>query len=416
MDKFTLTKDQTRNQAYLLLAFTVSTAGDWLYRLALPLLVLRMTGSAVGAALAYALEYLPYLFFSMVGGIAADRTDRRRLLIAADLAAAAIVTLLTVVVSRGTSQVWPVFLVAFLLSSVRPVYHPTFQSLIPSLVPAKNLTRTNARVQTIDSIFLVVGPVLGVGVIISLGTTTALWLDAASFAVSALTLACIRLTSASSSAAVATVQPRQQIWSDIVEVIRYLRADRVTLNGSLIMTGSAAGLMMVEANLIFYLVTLRQLPVSTVGVVLGTYGVGSVIGAQGAPLLCRRFPPGILVATALLCAGLFTGLLAINPGIVAMAALWACVGACVMAVIVIWFSLRQQIVPQRLLGRVVAVSRMLAYAATPLGALIGAWLFNTAGGAPTIILSAAIQVVVAALAFGTVLRTARFPPNTVQPA
>lgn len=61
------------SQPYLLTAYTISTAGDWLYRLAFPLLVLDLTGSAIGAGLAYALEYLPYILFSLAGGVAADR-------------------------------------------------------------------------------------------------------------------------------------------------------------------------------------------------------------------------------------------------------------------------------------------------------------------------------------------------------
>ncbi len=404
-----------RNQTYLLFAFTVSTAGDWLYRLALPLLVLQITGSAIATALAYALEYIPYLIFSMVGGIAADRTDRKQLLIAADLTAAGLVTALTVMVSAGSSQVWTVFLVAFLLSSVRPIYHPAFQSIIPSLVSTKDLTRVNSRVQTIESMFLIAGPVLGVGVVVALGTITALGLNVASFAMSALVLSRIRRDNAGGPAEAGSAKPHRPIRHDVVEAVRYLRTDRITLHGSLIMTGSAAGLMVVQANLIYYLVTLRHFPVSTVGLVFGAYGVGSIIGALGAPALCRRFPPGFLIPAALLCAGLFTGTLSIGPGIVTMAVLWACVGACVMSVIVIWFSLRQQLVPQRLLGRVVAVSRTLAYAATPLAAVVGAWLLSTIGGAPTIILSAAVQIMAAAIAFGSALRTARFP-TAVQPA
>lgn len=406
----------TRQRAYLLFAFTVSTAGDWLYRLALPLLVLQMTGSAVGTALAYALEYIPYIIFSMVGGVAADRADRKRLLIVADLTAALLVTGLVVVLGAGSSHVWPVFLVAFLISSVRPIYHPAFQSLLPSLVPAKELTKLNSRVQTIDSMFLIAGPLLGVGVVAALGVVTALWLNAVSFVISALALLLIRVPASEAGAPAAGGAARGRLWGDLVDTVRYLAADRITLNGSLVMTGSAAGLMIVEANLIYYLVTLRGFPLSTVGIVLGAYGVGSVIGALAAPALANRVAPGVLIAAALLAAGAVTALLATGPGIVGMAVLWACVGACVMAVVVVWFSLRQQIVPRHLLGRVVAVSRMLAYAATPLGALAGAWALSTIGGAPTIAISAAVQILVAGLAFGSVLRTARFPTAAAQPA
>lgn len=404
-----------RNQTYLLFAFTISTAGDWLYRLALPLLVLQLTGSAVGAASAYALEYLPYLFFSLVGGVAADRVNRLRLLIGTDLGSAVTVAALAGVIASGLAQVWLIFLVAFALSSLRPVYHPAFQGLLPSIVSANGLAAVNARVQAIDSVFVFAGPVLGIGVVAALGTTTALWLDAGSFLLSALALAGIRPTASTpSSAGSEKPAARPRVRDDLIEAVQYVRSDRVILTGSLVMTGSAAGLMMVEANLIFYVVRLLALPVAFVGVVLGANGLGALLGAFAAPRLLGRYPPGRLIVTALSAAAGFTGVLALTANVAAIATAWAGVGACVTVIVVAWFTLRQRTVPERLLGRVVAISRALAFAAIPLGALLGAWLMSAQGVGLTMLVSVAIQGAVAFAAFGTTLGTARFPAPATQ--
>lgn len=422
-----------RNQTLLLFAFTVSTAGDWLYRLALPLLVLKITGSAVGAAMAYALEYLPYLFFSLVGGVAADRVNRLRLLIGTDVASAATVAVLAGLLAGGMDDVWLVFLVAFALSSLRPVYHPAFQSLLPTLVPTAGLAGANSRIQAIDSFFVFAGPVLGVGAVTALGTTNALWLDAGSFVLSALALGQIRASAnrakAGTTAGTATGEPaartaaaagepaartapvRRRVRDDIAEALRYLRRDRITLTGSLVMTVSAAGIMMVEANLIFYVVDLLALPVAAVGIVLAANGLGSVLGALAAPRLLRSFRPGRLIATALFGTGVFTAILSFTPHVAGMAVLWGCVGVCVTVVVVAWFTLRQRIVPERLLGRVVATSRALAFAATPVGALLGAWLLTRSGVGLTVGTSAAIQVAAGLAAFATALGAAAFPPE-----
>src|SRR5437879_2144188 len=90
-----------RNFRLLFSAFFVSTAGDWLYKLALPLLVLRMTGSPLQTSVVYSLEYWPYLLFALAGGVIADRANRRLLLIRADTAAAVVVGLLAVAVWEG---------------------------------------------------------------------------------------------------------------------------------------------------------------------------------------------------------------------------------------------------------------------------------------------------------------------------
>ena len=306
------TADRARNQLFLLGAFTVSTVGDWLYRLALPFLVLELTGSAIGAGLAYAVEYAPYVFFSMLGGVAADRFDRRRLLILADLGSALIVGMLAALVTAGVDAVWLVFVVAFAVSSIRPFYHPAFQS--------------------IESVLSFAGPVLGGAVIAAVGTSNALWLNAVSFLLSALAIVGIR-------AAVARARPigHTRIWQDLREAVAYLRGDRVTLWASLLMAGTNVGLLMIEANLIFYLVRLRGLPVAAVGIVFAAFGVGAVLGAMSAPWLCRRFPPGHLIITGMIGAGLMTALLGVLPGLVGTALAWGAVGTFVMLLVVTWF-------------------------------------------------------------------------------
>lgn len=405
------TADRARNQLFLLGAFTVSTVGDWLYRLALPFLVLELTGSAIGAGLAYAVEYAPYVFFSMLGGVAADRFDRRRLLILADLGSALIVGMLAALVTAGVDAVWLVFVVAFAVSSIRPFYHPAFQSILPSLVPAEGLTRANARIQSIESVLSFAGPVLGGAVIAAVGTSNALWLNAVSFLLSALAIVGIR-------AAVARARPigHTRIWQDLREAVAYLRGDRVTLWASLLMAGTNVGLLMIEANLIFYLVRLRGLPVAAVGIVFAAFGVGAVLGAMSAPWLCRRFPPGHLIITGMIGAGLMTALLGVLPGLVGTALAWGAVGTFVMLLVVTWFSLRQQIVPQRLLGRVVALSRMLSFATIPPAAAVGGVLLSLGSGAwPVVATSAAVQVGIGLAACATALRSVRFPTSEPEP-
>ncbi|HEX6699646.1 MAG TPA: MFS transporter [Gaiellaceae bacterium] len=391
-----------RNFPLLLAAFLVSTTGDWLYRLALPLLVLKMTGSALSTATTYALEYAPYLFFSFFGGLAADRFDRRRLLVASDLASAAIVGGLVVLVVAGVQQVWMIYLVAFALAAVRPFYHPAFQSVVPELVPDEKLERANARLQTVESVLNFAGPVLGGGIIAALGTTQALFANAISFLLSASAIVFIRL-----AADARVVERGIRIWAQVREGIAYLREDRVMFWGSTLMAGTNVGLYLIEANLIFYLVRYRDLPISLVGVVFGAQGVGAVIGAVLAPSLGRRVHAGALIVLSMLGAGAATAFLIPAKSAPAIAIAWGAVGIFTMIIVVTWFTLRQRTVPRAVLGRVVAISRMMSFVAIPIASIAGGALLGATGDATALIgLSALVQVAIGVAAWFTALRDA----------
>src|SRR5215471_1364646 len=120
----------TRNYYLLLSGFFISTIGDWFYQLALPLLIYNLTHSAMSMAITYGLTYAPFLLLLPFGGVIADRVDRRRFLIFGDLTSAIIVgvfTLLVFMYSYTGWIIWVVYPTAFLLASVAPLYHPSFQ-------------------------------------------------------------------------------------------------------------------------------------------------------------------------------------------------------------------------------------------------------------------------------------------------
>jgi MFS family permease len=394
-----------RNRGLLVSAYFISTSGDWLYRLALPLLVLRMTGSAVSAAFTYALEFAPYIGLSLVAGVVADRVDRRRLLIVGDGCAAILVGVLVALIGMHLGNVWVIYVCAFALSSVRPFYHPAFQGLLPALVPDEQLPSTNSQVQATDSLLTLVGPVVGAGAIAALGVQTALWLDCASFVASALLIVFIRAPRAG--------RRRRVTWkfgTDLAEGVRYLFRDRVTLWASILMAGTNVGLYLIEANLIYYAVTLRGFSFRAVGVIFGAQGAGSLIGAVLAPHLAKRAVPGRLIVGSMVGAGVMSAFLAAPLPLVAIAVAWAAVGAFTMLIVVTWFTLRQRIVPGAILGRVVALSRMLSFTFIPLGAVVGGLIVSAQGGAMLLAMSSAlIQVGVAIAACLTPLWKAGSP-------
>ncbi len=359
----------------LLTAYLTSSLGNWVYRLALPLLVLHLTGSALSTGALYAIEYIPFLLLSLPGGVFADRWDRRRLLVAGDLTAGAIALGLAVLVTLGVHTLWPIYLAAFLLACVEPVYHPAFQSFLPQIVPADRLGQANGWMQSGDNIMGMLGPVVAGGLVALFGFQTTVYVNAGSFLVSAAAILLIRVTAPK----VARPARREASFGgEIREAVSYIfRRNKILMAGSLMFTGTNFAIWLIQANFIYYLSHYRHLTPGVIGAVLAAQGVGAVLGAAVAGRLLRRFQPGRILIGTTAVAGVVTLLLVWLRSPLGIAVVWGTVYALGSINPVAWFTLRQKVVPSELLGRVVATTRMLAYASIPVSALVAGVLENS---------------------------------------
>ena len=393
----------TRDYRLLLGAFFVSTTGDWIYRLALPLFVLRQTGSAAATAAIYAIEFVPYVLFSLFGGVAADRFDRRRLLVAGDLASAGLVGGMLAVVHFAPGERWLLYVAALGAASVRPFYHPAFQSFVPALVADRDLLRANAHLQTVENLLAFGGPVAGGAVVAAFGIERSLAVDCLSFAVSAAAIALI------ARRAVAEVARRRgwRIGFELGEAIAYLRRVRIMAWALVLVTGTNFAVFLVQANLFWYLVKAHDNGARGVGLVFGAEGAGAVVGAVLTTRLGRRLDAGRLTILGMACATAGVSFLLVSGRLAIVAAAWSVVGVGDTIIVVTWFTLRQKIVPPELLGRVIAVQRATAFAALPLGALAGAGIIGLTSNATLLVLvSAVLHALLTLVALVTPLRTA----------
>ena len=361
-----------RRYNLLLFAFLVSTLGNWIYRLTLPLLVLHLTGSALSTATIYAIEYIPFLLLSLPGGVFADRFDRRRLLVTGDLAAGAIAIVLAALVVADVSALPVLYLVAFLLACVEPIYHPAFYSWLPELVDPADAGRANARMQTGGNIVTMAGPVAAGAIVTLFSFEAAFVIDAATFVVSALTIMLIRGAPRTSDEPVASpIRTRGRMRADIAEARRHVFVEnRMLLAGSLLFTGTNLSIWLIQANLVYYLSEYRHFEPDVIGAILAAQSGGAVIGAAMASRMLARFAPGQMILGCTAAAGLVTLALVPLRDPVSIAAVLGLVYVFGAMNVVSWFTFRQGIVPVHLLGRVIAVTRLLAFASIPAAALI----------------------------------------------
>jgi MFS family permease len=148
----------------------VSLIGTWMQQVSLPWLVLALGGSAIQLGLVAVLQFGPSMVLAPFGGVFADRIDKRRALIATQLAASIQALLLFALVASSVVEIWMVMVMALLLGVVNAVDMPLRQSLAPDLVPRGILTNAIALNSMAFNTARVAGPALA-GVIIAAGTT-----------------------------------------------------------------------------------------------------------------------------------------------------------------------------------------------------------------------------------------------------
>jgi MFS family permease len=394
--------DVLRDSWLLRSAFLVSTIGDWIYRFAVPTMILATTGSALATALAYTVELMPYIIVGLFSGVIADRFDRRRVLIVCDLTSAAIAVLLAWVVFAEHSPVWMLYALAVALASVRPFYFPAFQGMVIDVVPSAERSRVNAWTQTADSALGFLGPAVGTAVIATIGVPLATVANAASFVLSGGLVWQIVARRDSADPLPGGQGGIRRLKADFASGIKVLWMIAPVRWGTFLMAGANLAAFVIEPSLIYLLLRVEGQPPFAVGVVFASQGIGAVVGAVCAPILIDRVRTSRLLTRGMALSAMAMALPAVTPKFGVIAVAWAIEGVATSVIVVSWFTVRQRIVPERAIGRVVAAGRAIAYTAIPLGSIVGGLI--VAGPQPERTLfgvACAIQVLVAVLTFAS---------------
>ncbi|HVQ92321.1 MAG TPA: MFS transporter [Mycobacteriales bacterium] len=373
-------------------AFAVSSTGDWIYRLAVPLLVLQTTGSAVSTAFAYTLEFIPYILVGLVAGVLTDRADRRRVMVRCDLLSALIAVEIAVVASFARPSLLLLYLSVFALACVRPFYFPAFQGLLVDKYRGPRLVRLNSWTQAVDSLLTLLGPVAGAAVVVAVGATAASLANAVTFIASALLVASISYRRPATTTPAA--RGLRGIGADFVAGIRIVLSSRFVVIGAAVITIGNLAIFVIEGNLFYLAVNVEELPRIAVGIVFAGQGAGSVIGAMLAPRLIERVGTraalwvGVAISAFAMC------LPVLWPHWPMVLVAWTIQGVSTSFVVVAYFTARQQLIPADAIGRAASVTRAVAYTALPVGALLGGYLLERSGSVRTIFgWAAAIEAV-----------------------
>ena len=365
-------------------AETISQFGTQVTLLALPLVaIVTLDESAFRVALLTTAEFLPFLLFTLPAGVWVDRLPRRPILILANLGRAAALLSVPVAHWLGLLTIWQLYGVGFAVGVGTVFFDLAYMSYLPRLVGRAELLEGNAKLEMSRSAAQIGGPGLG-GVLVSVLTApVAIFVDAASYLVSALLMGRIR-----TAEAVAPRDERRSLRVELREGLGYVfrHPYQRGIVGAVAISNFFGQL--VFAILLVFAVRELGLTAAAIGIILSLGSVGTLLAAVTARRVGDRLGVGRTILVAALLFGPGTLLIAFAPVDYAemfIVAAIAIVGYGGTLFNVTMISLVQAITPDRILGRANASRRFVVWGVIPVGGVVAGVLAETIGLRETIV-------------------------------
>lgn len=351
---------------------SISLLGSQVTLLALPLTaILTLKATAFQMGVLRALQYAPALLIGLFAGAYIDRLRRRPILMAADAGRALLLGSIPLVALAGALSMGYLYGVAFLVGTLTVIFEVAYLAFLPALVGRAHLMDANVKLGASESVAQLAGPGLGGLLVQALTAPLAIAADAITFVVSVFSLALIHAPEARPAAT-----RERHIWREIGEGLRLALGHpilRATLIGAGITNFFAA---ILNSLFVLYATARLHLSPATIGAIFVLASVGGLAGAIATQWVTRHLGPGPTLLLAMLLIGVGTLVVPLAGGPAWLTVSLITAGLSVTAIgDSFWninaVSLRQALVPDRLMGRVTASGRFVIWGAQPFGALLG---------------------------------------------
>jgi len=379
-----------RNFRILWAGLAISAVGTWMQIVALSLLVLDLThGSAAALGAVSLVQALSFLLFSAVGGSAADRFDKRRLLLVTQSIMMGLALLLGTLTAAGLIRFWMIPLFVLGSSAALSFDQPARNALAASLVPKEYLMNAVALQSAVFNGASMLGPALAGLALSRIGYSGNFFLNAASYSAVLAALLLLRVSSSQE-----TARPVARLWNSVREALHYLWQDPllpavVSAYAALLFFGPSAALMLP----LFTRQVLRSSP-AQLGMLFSAIGAGTVVGALiVASLGDMRFKGRLVFGSILLwmaalaAFGLSENLRVAVPALFLLGAAQNTAGATTI-------TLLQTRVPTDMRGRAMSLNTLLIMCVRPMGDFPAGVVIAGLGLRPTVLLSVLIVGVV----------------------
>jgi predicted MFS family arabinose efflux permease len=344
-----------------------SSIGTWMQIVAQGWLIYRLSHSPFLLALDQFLGGIPIFLFSLIGGVVADRVERRRILLVSQYIQMASAAALTILVAAGVVHVWQILCLSFLSGLAQAFGGPAYQALIPSLVEREDMPNAIALNSIQFNMAITIGPALGGLALSKLGEAWCFGLNALSFVAPIITLSMI-------SARFLPVKTSDSILSSLKQGLNFIR-DRASMAALTVLAFCITFLALPLRTFIpVFVKDIFQRGPETYGNLLSIMGIGTICGSLLVAGMGNMRHKGRFALIVLICLGAGTSAFSLSHWLPLTYGVLLLVGAFMMALFATTASLVQLITTDDMRGRVMSVYNCAFRGGMPMGNMVSGWL------------------------------------------
>ena len=345
----------------------MSSIGTWMQIVAQGWLIYRLSHSAFLLALDQFLGGIPIFLFSLIGGVVADRAERRKILLGSQYVQMASATILTVLVATGRIHVWHMLCLSFVSGLAQAFGGPAYQALIPSLVDREDMPNAIALNSIQFNTAVTIGPALAGQALAKLGEQWCFGLNAVSFLAPIISLSII-------TARYLPEKTTDSIFGSLKQGIKFVR-QQGSMEALIVLAFCMTALSMpMRTYLPVFVKDFFHRGPETFGNLLSMMGIGSICGSLIVAGMGNIHYKGRLALTTLISLGAGIAGFSLSRWLPFSYAMLILVGASMMAVFATVTSLVQLITTNEMRGRVMSVYNCAFRGGMPMGNLLSGWL------------------------------------------
>ena len=368
----------------------ISAIGTWMQRFAQQWLILSLTGSAFYLGLDTFVGELPLLLFTLIGGVIADRHDRRHLLMASQTLQMICALILTSLVILDLVTIKYILALSFMTGVAQAFGGPAFQSLIPTLVPRAIVPNAIALNSIQFNLAQTLGPLIGGVVLASLGIVACFGLNGVSFVIVIIVLGVMKLPRPA-------LNERKRMITELKHGLSYVHQQRVLLWLSVIALSTTTLGLPLRSFLPVFADNATHL-----SWMMASLGAGAVTGALAIAWLGTFKNMGRTLLLVLIIFGGLVTTFALLPFSIFSYLILYLAGASLLVVFSLMSSLVQLTAPNELRGRVISIYLMAQRGGMPLGGLLSGYLITLTSAQAVISANGVILIIVAIYALTNV--------------
>jgi predicted MFS family arabinose efflux permease len=358
---------QYRDFRLVWLGACMSSIGTWMQIVAQGWLIYRLSHSASLLALDQFLGGIPIFLFSLIGGVVADRVERRKILLVSQYVQMASATLLTVLVATGLIHVWHILCLSFVSGLAQAFGAPAYQALIPTLVNREDIPNAIALNSIQFNMAVTVGPALAGQALAKLSEKWCFGLNALSF------LAPILALSILSARFLPAISP-ESMFGSLKQGIKFVRRQE-SMEALIVLAFCMTALSLpMRTYLPVFVKDIFHRGPETFGNLLSCMGFGSICGSLMVAGKGNIDNKGRVALIMILCLGAGIAGFSLSRWLPLSCAMLVLVGACMMAAFATVNSLVQLTTTNEMRGRVMSVYNCAFRGGMPLGNLLSGWL------------------------------------------